>query len=200
MRSTFEKGAPISKLTVESACRTRSDRALSLSGKYNEIRLVKATLVKGPNGPTAVLSPPTFAECRDAGADDVVDTSQGNVEEAFRDLTNGRVSMLRPQVMGSRYAAIQAVIGSLDLAARDQIWPLVTELVPLENAEALHQRVEKGLVTDRAALSIDWDALAAKSLTSELSVLDCLIGGGVQRQAPRRRVSHNGGTHAPINL
>lgn len=59
------------------------------------------------------------------------------------------------QVMGSRYATKQEVIDSLELVARGEVWPLVTELEPLARAEALHQRVEQGLVTGRAALSIE---------------------------------------------
>ncbi len=57
-------------------------------------------------------------------------------------------------VMGSRYATKQEVIDSLDLVARCEVWPLVTEVKPMEEAEALHQRVEKGEVTGRVALSI----------------------------------------------
>jgi propanol-preferring alcohol dehydrogenase len=58
------------------------------------------------------------------------------------------------EVMGSRYATRQEVIDALDLVARGEIWPMVTERVPLEQAEAIHQRLDKGLVTGRAALMI----------------------------------------------
>ena len=58
------------------------------------------------------------------------------------------------QIMGSRYATRQEVMDSLDLVARGEIWPMVTEKVPLEQAEAVHQRLEQGLVTGRAALLI----------------------------------------------
>lgn len=57
-------------------------------------------------------------------------------------------------VMGSRYATKQEVIDSLDLVARGDVWPLVTEIRPMEEAEELHQRVEKGEVTGRVAISI----------------------------------------------
>lgn len=36
--------------------------------------------------------------------------------------------------------------------ARGEFSPIVTEKAPLEQAEAIHQRLEKGLVTARAAL------------------------------------------------
>jgi len=56
------------------------------------------------------------------------------------------------EIMGSRYATRQEVLDSLDLVARGEVWPLVTEKVPLEKAEAIHQRLDKGLITGRAAL------------------------------------------------
>ncbi len=56
------------------------------------------------------------------------------------------------EVMGSRYATRQEVIDSLELVARGEIWPTVTEKVPMAQAEAIHQRLDKGLITGRAAL------------------------------------------------
>jgi len=58
------------------------------------------------------------------------------------------------EVLGSRYATKQEVIDSLNLVARGEVWPLVTDIRPLEEAEALHQRVEHGQITGRAALMI----------------------------------------------
>lgn len=56
------------------------------------------------------------------------------------------------EVMGSRYATRQEVIDSLELVARGDIWPMVNVKVPLAEAEAVHQQLDKGLVTGRAAL------------------------------------------------
>jgi len=56
------------------------------------------------------------------------------------------------EVMGSRYATRQEVIESLELVARGDLWPLVTEKVPLAEAEAIHHRLELGAITGRAAL------------------------------------------------
>ena len=56
------------------------------------------------------------------------------------------------EILGSRYATRQEVMESLELVARGDLWPLVTEKAPLEQAEAIHQRLDKGLVTGRAAL------------------------------------------------
>ena len=46
------------------------------------------------------------------------------------------------------------MLDSLELVARGELWPLVTEKAPLAQAEAIHQRLDKGLVTGRAALLI----------------------------------------------
>lgn len=56
------------------------------------------------------------------------------------------------EVMGSRYATRQEVIESLELVARGDLWPLVTEKVHFSQAEAVHARLEKGDITGRAAL------------------------------------------------
>jgi propanol-preferring alcohol dehydrogenase len=55
-------------------------------------------------------------------------------------------------LMGSRYATRQEVIESLELCGRGDVWPLVTETADMAGAEALHERVEQGLVTGRAAI------------------------------------------------
>ena len=62
--------------------------------------------------------------------------------------------MLRKELelLGSRYATREEVIESLELVARGEVSALVTEKVPLAEAEALHQRLDKGLITGRAAL------------------------------------------------
>ena len=56
------------------------------------------------------------------------------------------------EVMGSRYATRQEVIESLELVARGDFWPMVNVKVPLAEAETVHQQLDKGLVTGRAAL------------------------------------------------
>lgn len=57
-------------------------------------------------------------------------------------------------LMGSRYATRQEVIDALDLCARGEIRPLVTETAAMDGAEALHGRIEEGKVTGRAAVMI----------------------------------------------
>ena len=57
-------------------------------------------------------------------------------------------------VMGSRYATKQEVKDSLELVARGDVWPLVTDIRNMKEAEQLHKLVEDAKVTGRAALLI----------------------------------------------
>lgn len=66
-----------------------------------------------------------------------------------------RELLLKEQdILGSRYVTRSEILETLDLVARGEIWPLVTEIRPLQEAEALHDRLERGKVTGRAALLI----------------------------------------------
>jgi propanol-preferring alcohol dehydrogenase len=58
------------------------------------------------------------------------------------------------EILGSRYVTRIEVIESLEIVARGEIWPLVSEIRPMEQAEELHDLVENGKVTGRAALRI----------------------------------------------
>jgi len=58
-------------------------------------------------------------------------------------------------LLGSRYVSRVEVLETLDLVARGEVWPMVTDIRPLEEAEAVHERVERGEVIGRAALLID---------------------------------------------
>jgi D-arabinose 1-dehydrogenase-like Zn-dependent alcohol dehydrogenase len=57
-------------------------------------------------------------------------------------------------VLGSRYVTRAEVVATCEIVARGEVWPLVTDIRPLEQAEALHERVERGEVIGRAALRI----------------------------------------------
>ena len=57
-------------------------------------------------------------------------------------------------ILGSRYVTRIEVIETLEIVARGEVWPLVSEIRPMEQAEELHQLVESGKVTGRAALLI----------------------------------------------
>ena len=56
------------------------------------------------------------------------------------------------EIMGSRAFTKQEIIESLELCARGEIWPLVTETYRLEEAEKVHSRLEAGSITGRAAI------------------------------------------------
>lgn len=57
-------------------------------------------------------------------------------------------------VLGSRFVTRAEIIDTLKLVARKEVWPIVTDIRPLEQAEALHERIERGEVIGRAALLI----------------------------------------------
>jgi propanol-preferring alcohol dehydrogenase len=67
----------------------------------------------------------------------------------------GEMLRKEAELLGSRYASRQEVIESLELVARGELWPLVTEKVPLARAEAVHARLEQGAVTGRAVLLVE---------------------------------------------
>ncbi|HXV10862.1 MAG TPA: zinc-binding dehydrogenase [Burkholderiales bacterium] len=58
-------------------------------------------------------------------------------------------------LLGSRYVSRAEVLEALDLCARGEVWPIVTEIRRLKEAEAVHAMVERGEVVGRAALLID---------------------------------------------
>ena len=57
-------------------------------------------------------------------------------------------------ILGSRYVTRLEILETCDLVARGEVWPLVTVLRPLREAEAVHDLVERGQVTGRAVLRI----------------------------------------------
>lgn len=67
----------------------------------------------------------------------------------------GRDVLLNEQaILGSRYVSRREVVEALELVARGEVWPIVSEIHPLSEAEALHARIERGDVVGRAALRI----------------------------------------------
>jgi D-arabinose 1-dehydrogenase-like Zn-dependent alcohol dehydrogenase len=57
-------------------------------------------------------------------------------------------------LLGSRYVTRAEIVETLELVARREVWPLVTEVRPLEEAEIVHEKVERGEVIGRAALRV----------------------------------------------
>jgi propanol-preferring alcohol dehydrogenase len=67
----------------------------------------------------------------------------------------GRDMLTKEQtILGSRYVTRNEILEACDLVARGEIWPLVTELRPLQEAEVVHDLVERGQVTGRAVLRV----------------------------------------------
>ena len=58
------------------------------------------------------------------------------------------------ELLGSRYVTRAEILATLDIVARGEVWPLVSDVRPLEEAEAVHERVERGEVIGRAALRV----------------------------------------------
>ena len=58
------------------------------------------------------------------------------------------------ELIGSRYATKQEVTEALELVARGDIWPLVTDIRRMEEAEELHESLEKGDIIGRAAIRV----------------------------------------------
>jgi D-arabinose 1-dehydrogenase-like Zn-dependent alcohol dehydrogenase len=58
------------------------------------------------------------------------------------------------EILGSRYVTRAEVLATCEIVARGEVWPLVTEVRPLQEAEAVHAHVERGEVTGRAALRV----------------------------------------------
>ena len=78
----------------------------------------------------------------------------GGVDNSFSISGNWLKSGER-EILGSRYVTRDEVRESLEIVARGELWPIVTETCPLAEVEALHQRIEAGLVTGRAAVIVN---------------------------------------------
>ena len=81
-------------------------------------------------------------------------TLGGFTPKPFR-LSAGSLLNGELEVMGSRSFTKQELIESLELCARGEVWPLVTEIYRLEEAEKVHERLEAGAITGRAAIVMD---------------------------------------------
>ena len=59
------------------------------------------------------------------------------------------------ELIGSRYATRQEVIEALEIVARGEVWPMVSEIGRMADAESIHEKLEAGLITGRAAMLIE---------------------------------------------
>ncbi len=81
-------------------------------------------------------------------------TLGGNTPEPFH-VSAGRMLTHELELLGSRSFTKQEIRDSLDLVARGELWPLVTETYKLEEAEKVHARLEEGSITGRAVIVMD---------------------------------------------
>ena len=70
----------------------------------------------------------------------------------FFNIDSGNMLLKEIEVIGSRYCSKQEVIDSLNLVSRGLISPLVTEKVSPDQANDLHERIEKGNIIGRAGI------------------------------------------------
>ena len=78
----------------------------------------------------------------------------GGSGELFR--ADSQAMLMKEQdLLGSRYVTHSEVVDALLLVAAGDVWPVVTETRPLEEANELHDRIEAGDVIGRAAVLID---------------------------------------------
>ncbi len=78
-------------------------------------------------------------------------TLGGNAPEPFR-VSAHQMLLKELELMGSRAFTKQEIIDSLNLVARGEFRPLVTETYKLEDAEKVHERLEKGNIIGRAVI------------------------------------------------
>jgi D-arabinose 1-dehydrogenase-like Zn-dependent alcohol dehydrogenase len=62
--------------------------------------------------------------------------------------------MKEQTILGSRYVTRLEILETFDIVARGEVWPLVTDIRPLAEAEAVHALVERGAITGRAVLRV----------------------------------------------
>ncbi len=81
-------------------------------------------------------------------------TLGGHTPEPFR-VSAGQMLSKELELLGSRSFTKQEIRDSLELVARGELWPFVTETYRLDEAEKVHDRLERGLITGRAAIVMD---------------------------------------------
>ncbi len=113
--------------------------------------------VTGGQGVDVVVDYVSLTETLEAGAKALGRHGRlvtlGGAGGSFR-VSAGDMLQKEQDLLGSRYVTRREILDTLDLVARGEVWPLVTDIRPLAEAEALHERVERGEVTGRAALRI----------------------------------------------
>jgi len=77
----------------------------------------------------------------------------GGVGKTFQ-ASSHEIMVGEQELLGSRYVTRSEILETLDLVARREVWPLVSDIRSLADAEALHERLERGDIVGRAALLV----------------------------------------------
>ena len=140
------------------ACRAAGAEAVVDASKENVVEALKA--LTGGRGVDVAVDFVSQVATLEAGADSLAKggrlvTLGGYSPVPFRVSAAWLLAGER-EIMGSRAFSKQDIIDALELCARGQVRPLVTETYRLEEAEKVHARLEAGLITGRAAIVMGW--------------------------------------------
>ena len=80
----------------------------------------------------------------------------GGAGESF-EVSSMDMLLKEQDLLGSRFVTRAEILETFEIVARGEVWPLVTDIRPLAEAEALHEQIEAGAITGRAALIIPHD-------------------------------------------
>ena len=140
------------------ACREAGAEAVVDASKENVVEALKA--LTGGRGVDVAVDFVSQVSTLEAGADSLAKggrlvTLGGYSPVPFRVSASWLLQGER-EIMGSRAFSKQDIVDALELCARGQVRPLVTETYRLEEAEKVHARLEAGLITGRAAIVMGW--------------------------------------------
>jgi len=165
-------GVGIHQVMMAKWARARVIAVDTAADKFDACRAAGADEVVNPNDGDVVAALKDLTDGR--GVDVAIDyvSSQPVLEAAAKSLARrGRMVILggaggefklsafdllyeEQSVLGSRYVTRSELLETLDIVARGEVWPMVSDIRPWTDAEAVHTRVEAGEVVGRAALLI----------------------------------------------
>jgi propanol-preferring alcohol dehydrogenase len=145
----------VAAFKLEACLEAGADTAIDASAGRVAEQLLQATGGKGIDVAIDFVSSASTLEaaCAALGKGGRLVTLGGN--SASFSVNPGEMLRKELELLGSRYASKQEVVESLELVARGELWPIVREKVPMADAEAVHDRLDKAAVTGRAALMMD---------------------------------------------
>jgi propanol-preferring alcohol dehydrogenase len=142
----------VAPFKLQACLEAGADAAIDASAGRVTEQLLEATGGKGIDVAIDFVSSASTLEaaCAALGKGGRLVTLGGN--SATFNVNPGEMLRKELELLGSRYASKQEVVESLELVARGELWPIVRDKVPMAEAEAVHDRLDKAAVTGRAAL------------------------------------------------